>query len=213
MNKNDIIKKINIVGKLKVDNKNEIVELFARKIMKKIEEALELVWSDDETYKDKKYELIKSLASLTSELLDSKEINMKMTEIAESSKVNGDNVEEKFDTFKMIRNVINHFPIFDSWDEIYVSKDLIFWNNPKYSQIKNFFKEEKRMSYKIYLKENDNWVEKKKININVPCLGEYNKIYLKDILSINDVIWTFCVIDYYLQYLGLNITQRFILSI
>lgn len=98
----------------------------------------------------------------------------------------------------MIRNVISHFPIFKSWDEIYVSKVLLSWNNPKNSQIEKFFKS-KKMSYRIYLNENNQWVEKVKIDINVPCLGKYNKIYLKDLLSIDDTIWAFATIDYYLH--------------
>ena len=181
--------------------------------MKYMEEALELVFYSEEYAKERKIDLIKSVASLTSEILATDEINEKMLEIAESSKVNGDNVQDKFETFKMIRNVLNHFPIFDAWDEIYVSSELINWNEPKYSQILDYFSTEKQMSYKIYLRENDEWKEKKQININVPMLGKYNKIYLKDILSINDAIWTFSVIDYYLQYLDLNLEQRFLVSV
>ena len=191
----------------------DVAKIFASKIMKDMEEALELVFYSEEYAKERKFDLIKSVASLTSEILATDEINEKMLEIAESSKVNGDNVQDKFETFKMIRNVLNHFPIFDSWDEIYVSSELINWNEPKYSQILDYFSTEKQMSYKIYLKENDEWKEKKQIDINVPMLGKYNKIYLKDILSINDAIWTFSVIDYYLQYLDLNLEQRFLVSV
>ena len=133
-------------------------------------------------------------------------------EIAKSSEVNGDNIEDKFNTFKMIRNVLNHFPIFNSWEEIYISRELVNWNNPKYSQILDYFDEEKEMSYRIYLNENNEWIEKKKIDIKVPKLEQYNKIYLKDIISLDDVIWTFSVIDYYLQYFDLNLQQRFIVS-
>ena len=191
----------------------DVAKVFASKIMKDMEEALELVFYSEEYAKERKFDLIKSVASLTSEILATDEINEKMLEIAESSKVNGDNVQDKFETFKMIRNVLNHFPIFDSWDEIYVSSELINWNEPKYSQILDYFSKEKQMSYKIYLKENDKLKEKKQIDINVPILGKYNKIYLKDILSINDAIWTFSVIDYYLQYLDLNLEQRFLISV
>ena len=190
----------------------DVAKMFAVKIMEQMEEALHLVWSDYGD-NDKKFKLVNSVASITSELLDSDEINKKMIEIAKSSEVNGDSIEDKFNTFKMIRNVLNHFPIFNSWEEIYVSSDLVNWNNPKYSQILDYFKNEKEMSYRIYLNENNEWIEKKKIDIKVPKLGKYNKIYLKDIISLDDVIWTFSVIDYYLQYLDLNIEPRFIVSI
>ena len=190
----------------------DIAKLFATKIMEEMEEALELVWYNYDYNNSKKFQLVKSIAGITSELLDSDEINEKMMEIAKSSEVNGDNIEDKFNTFKMIRNVLNHFPIFNSWEEIYISRELVNWNNPKYSQILDYFDEEKEMSYRIYLNENNEWIEKKKIDIKVPKLEQYNKIYLKDIISLDDVIWTFSVIDYYLQYFDLNLQQRFIVS-
>lgn len=190
----------------------DVAKLFATKIMEEMEEALELIWYNYDYNNSKKYQLVKSIAGITSELLDSDEINEKMMEIAKSSEVNGDNIEDKFNTFKMIRNVLNHFPIFNSWEEIYISRELVNWNNPKYSQILDYFDEEKEMSYRIYLNENNEWIEKKKIDIKVPKLEQYNKIYLKDIISLDDVIWTFSVIDYYLQYFDLNLQQRFIVS-
>ncbi len=190
----------------------DVAKLFATKIMEEMEEALELIWYNYDYNNSKKFQLVKSIAGITSELLDSDEINEKMMEIAKSSEVNGDNIEDKFNTFKMIRNVLNHFPIFNSWDEIYISRELVNWNNPKYSQILDYFDEEKEMSYRIYLNENNEWIEKKKIDIKVPKLEQYNKIYLKDIISLDDVIWTFSVIDYYLQYFDLNLQQRFIVS-
>ena len=190
----------------------DVAKLFATKIMEEMEKALELIWYNYDYNNSKKFQLVKSIAGITSELLDSDEINEKMMEIAKSSEVNGDNIEDKFNTFKMIRNVLNHFPIFNSWEEIYISRELVNWNNPKYSQILDYFDEEKEMSYRIYLNENNEWIEKKKIDIKVPKLEQYNKIYLKDIISLDDVIWTFSVIDYYLQYFDLNLQQRFIVS-
>ena len=188
-----------------MDEKSKIAKLFAVEIMNKMEYVLD---QNNSLNNNQKFECIKELASLTSELLEDEEINEKMMEIAKSSKINGDNIDDKFATFKMIRNVINHFPIFKSWDDIYVSKELLSWNNPKNSQIERFFKSEKKMSYRIYLNEDNQWVEKVKIDINVPCLGKYNKIYLKDILSMDNTIWTFAAIDYYLQFLDLNIEQK-----
>ena len=195
-----------------MDYNKDVAKLFATKIMEEMEEALELVWYNYDYNNSKKFQLVKSIAGITSELLDSDEINEKMMEIAKSSEVNGDNIEDKFNTFKMIRNVLNHFPIFNSWEEIYISRELVNWNNPKYSQILDYFDEENEMSYRIYLNENNEWIEKKKIDIKVPKLEQYNKIYLKDIISLDDVIWTFSVIDYYLQYFDLNLQQRFIVS-
>lgn len=32
------------------------------------------------------------------------------------------------DLFSFIRNVLLHFPLFDTWDDIYITKDLATWN-------------------------------------------------------------------------------------
>lgn len=34
------------------------------------------------------------------------------------------------DLFKWIRNILIHFPFFDSWDNVYVTKNLINWEHP-----------------------------------------------------------------------------------
>jgi len=40
--------------------------------------------------------------------------------------------------FKFFRNVITHFPFYDSWDEIYVTKSLINWQKKVNSLINSF---------------------------------------------------------------------------
>ena len=191
--------------------------LFAKRIMELMDEALDIIlnfnYDNEETIK-RKYNIIKDLSSLTAEVLKKKDIQTKMKEVAESSEVdeNSTNIDDKFNTFKMIRNVINHFPIFKSWDEVYISKDLLTWNDSSGDQIESYFKKEREFSYIIYLNEYGKWVPKKTIEIRTPKLGKYNKIYLKDILSLDDAIWTFSIIDYYLQFLGLQIETRFLIS-
>jgi len=192
----------------------DIELLFVNRVMELMEEAYDIILNYDYAGEDKrKFEIIKELSALTVELLKKKDINNKMKKIAESSKINGDNVEEKFNTFKMIRNVIHHFPIFKSWEEVYISYDLLEWNESKSDQIKNYFKTEKEFSYIIYLHESGEWVPKINIDIRTPKLEKSNKIYLKDILTLNDALWTFGVFDYYLQLLGLNIKTRFLASV
>lgn len=197
---------------------NQDIEiLFAKRIMELMDEALDIIlnfnYENEETTK-RKYNIIKDLSSLTAEVLKKNDIQTKMKEVAESSGVdeNSTNIDDKFNTFKMIRNVINHFPIFKTWDEVYISKDLLTWNDSGGDQIANYFKKEREFSYVIYLNEYGEWVPRKKIDIRTPKLGKYNKIYLKDILSLDDALWTFSIIDYYLQFLGLKIETRFLVS-
>lgn len=193
--------------------KEDIELLFAKKVMKLMEETYELLYYSGDDQEKRKFELLIKLSSLTTELLKDEKIFNKMKKVAESSQVNGDNVEDKFNTFKMIRNVVQHFPIFDSWEEIYISTDLLDWNNSNANQIKKYFNSEREFSYKIFLKEEKEWVQKRKINIKTPKIGKSNTIYLKDILSLDDALWTFGSIDYYLQLLGLEIETRFIISL
>ncbi len=194
---------------------NEIEILFVKRIMKLMEEAYQtiLFYNGDNEYR--KFQIVKELSSLTAELMKKKDVYERMKSIAESSKVeeNNSNIDDKFKTFTMLRNVINHFPIFEKWEDVYISKDLLEWNNTKQNQIKTFFNTEKEYKYKIYLNENNAWVPKHFITIKTPKLGKYNKIYLKDIMSLDEALWTFGVIDYYLQCLGLKIDVRIMASV
>lgn len=60
------------------------------------------------------------------------------------------------------------------------------------------------------LKEN----ELSLVNKNeIPQLDDNNIIYLKDIISLNDIVWTFCIIDYYPDYLGYGLSETYHLSV
>lgn len=83
---------------------------------------------------------------------------------------------------KFIRNVFAHFPFFDSWDEIWISKDLVNWKNQgqsidkflgKYSglpAVKYRFKENKKSDFTF-------------ITISFPEKYDLENIYLKDIIK------------------------------
>lgn len=88
--------------------------------------------------------------------------------------------------FSFVRNLLLHFPIFDNWDDVYISKDLATWN--KAGTIHRFLKESSKI--KIDDKETIKyriWEESKKlmthISINFPEEYNENKIFLKDIVS------------------------------
>lgn len=184
----------------------EIATLFAEKIKEKIDKALDYTYRFD-VNDDEKFEVIKQLASLVSELLDKDGIKKKLIEFANTSTVNGEDNEIKIETFDLIRNILIHFPIFESWDEICISKKLLKWNTDKNGQIIKYFEKNynKSFKYRIFLNENDEWIERHTITVTIPELNDDNTIYLKDILSLDNAIWTFGIIDYYLKDLGLNI--------
>ena len=189
-----------------MEDNTEIATLFAEKIKEKIDIALDYTYRFNVT-DNEKFEVIKQLASLVSELLDKEGIKNKLIELANTSTVNGEDNEIKIDTFDLIRNILIHFPIFETWDEICISKKLLKWNTDKSGQIIKYFEKNcnKTFKYRIFLNENDEWVERHTITVTIPELNDNNTIYLKDILSLDNAIWTFGIIDYYLKDLGLNI--------
>jgi len=100
------------------------------------------------------------------------------------------------DLFSFVRNVLSHFPIFDSWNDVYISKTLATWN--KKGTIHNFLIK----SIKIKIDDRGTikyriWENSKKqmtyISINLPIkYNNTNKIFLKDIISEKDGI-KFCI--------------------
>lgn len=191
-------------------NKSEIELLFVDSIMELMDEAIELlVLYNNSNYEDRKFQIIKELSSLTAELIDDENIYNRMLDIAKQSEYNGDNLEDKFQTFKMIRNLINHFPCFKTWDDIYVSKELLNWNGKgENGQINNYFKRKRNFSYVIFLNKKSQWIPEIFININTPKLDSNNKIFIKDIMTLDDALWTFSIIDYYLQLIDLDFEPR-----
>jgi len=85
------------------------------------------------------------------------------------------------DLFKFVRNVIIHFPFFDTWDEVWINKSIINWDKDgqtidrfltKYSgknpvKLRFWEMKEHRMTY---------------LSINFPKKYNDSKIFLKDIL-------------------------------
>ncbi|MBQ2664245.1 MAG: hypothetical protein IJG16_08875, partial [Clostridia bacterium] len=99
------------------------------------------------------------------------------------------------DLFSFIRNLLLHFPIFKTWDEVYVNKHLATWS--KSGQIDKFLK--KATKIKIDGKGSVHyrmWEYKKKkmtyFSINFPEIYENNNIYLKDIIT-EEVGMKFCM--------------------
>ncbi|MDD4354022.1 MAG: hypothetical protein PHN56_06220 [Candidatus Nanoarchaeia archaeon] len=96
------------------------------------------------------------------------------------------------DLFSFVSNVLLHFPIFDSWDDVYISETLATWN--KKGTIHKFLSKSAKIKiddrgvikYRI-------WENSKKqmtyISINLPEeYGNLSKIFLKDIISEKDGI-------------------------
>ncbi len=141
----------------------------------------------------------------------------KILELANQSNANGENNEIKLRIFGLLRNIILHFPIFDTYEEIVLSPEILKWNNPKKSSILDFFDKNKNKTIetKIYYKYpyDEKYKEIKTINIKIDMLKPGTEIMLSNIISLNDAIWMFSIVDYYLDFLGLKLNQQFGLSL
>lgn len=94
------------------------------------------------------------------------------------------------DLFSFVRNLLMHFPLFDTWDQVYVTKNLATWN--KAGSIDKFLSKCTKIKidkngavkYRIWEKSKNKMTY---IKINFPELYEENNpIYLKDVISEKD---------------------------
>jgi broad specificity polyphosphatase/5'/3'-nucleotidase SurE len=85
--------------------------------------------------------------------------------------------------FKFVRNVLVHFPYFESWNDVWISKEIVNWNKEKKS-IDKFLKMNKgceQIKYRIW-EELQNKLTY--LNINFPkSYSSKDKIYLKEIIT------------------------------
>lgn len=84
--------------------------------------------------------------------------------------------------FKFIRNVLSHFPFYDSWNEIWVSKQLVNWrhSNQSIDQFLEKFCGTKEVKYRFKEKAKQEFTY---VTINFPKSYDESKIYLKDIIN------------------------------
>jgi len=84
--------------------------------------------------------------------------------------------------FKFVRNVLAHFPIFERWDDVWVSKELVNWQKDRLTidRFLNKFAGHDEVKYRFWE------ADKKKMtymSIRFPVEYGDNKIYLKDMIA------------------------------
>ena len=87
--------------------------------------------------------------------------------------------------FKFIRNILAHFPVFETWDEVWVSKELVNWQKEGLT-IDRFLKKHAghdEVKYRFWEAE-----KKKMTYMSLSFPKEYgaNKIFLKDMVAEKD---------------------------
>jgi len=84
--------------------------------------------------------------------------------------------------FKFIRNVFAHFPFYDTWDEVWISKNLVNWRYPNQS-IDKFIKKftgKPEVQYRFKEKYKTGFTY---VTINFPKTYNNEKIFLKDMIK------------------------------
>lgn len=147
------------------------------------------------------FDLLKSIAYLSGEVFDKKENDNGFKVLLQTSAKDSEHYQEKFDTFRMLRNLLVHFPIFDSWDDIYISRELLRWNG-QHGMIEKYFEKNqgKTLSFSVYTRHDYFYDNSNEFSISIPRLKDKTKVYLKDMLSFNNALWLFALIGYYLEW-------------
>jgi hypothetical protein len=196
-----------------VESKEYMRIQLATNIRNKFSNVYDLLYYMDS---EEKFKVLKELSQLIKEFLSDDDINKKFIELANNSTVkeNSTNNELKVKAFEVIRNILIHFPIFEKWDDVFLTKNLLNWSNSKSNTILNFFENNKNseIDYVIYTKEDDRFSPTHPIKMKILPLDDKKPVFLKDMITEDEVIWTFALIDYYLNYMGLGLDYDFYIS-
>lgn len=163
---------------------NEAEKKFLSLAYNRFYDIFEEIISDSFWKKDKWYRFCKIRDAFTvyNEIINYEPIKLVLDWMKNGGRPPMEGVIAK-DLFKFIRNTINHFPFFESWDDIWVNSLIINWNK-KGQFIDRFltkYKSKDEVKYRF-------WREDKKqmtyLSINYPKnYTKFKKIYLKDIIS------------------------------
>ncbi len=135
-------------------------------------------WEKNECYR---FSLVKDGFAVYSELLNYEPIKWVIEHIKKSRPPMEGEIGSGL--FKFIRNVIMHFPFFDSWNEVWVNQSIINWHKDAQSIDKFIRKYKGRGAVKYRFWEADK-KQMTYLSINFPKQYEDNtEIYLKDFLS------------------------------
>ena len=135
-------------------------------------------WNKEPWYR---FSRVKEVFSVYGELLNYEPIGWVLEQMKKSRPPMESEIGSEL--FKFIRNVVAHFPLFDSWEDVWISGSLVNWSREGQS-IDRFLKKYKgRQEVKYRFWE----AEKKKMTyLSIQFPLEYNadsRILLKDLLA------------------------------
>lgn len=86
------------------------------------------------------------------------------------------------EVFGFVRNVLVHFPLFESWNNVWINENIVNWHVERRS-IDRFLRKyvgRKEIKYRFWRKDKN---EMTYLNIKFPLTYNESKIYLKDIIT------------------------------
>lgn len=164
---------------------NNSEELFLNLAYKRFDELFDEIMDDQFWQKDSSYRFSKvsNLFAVYSELLNYEPISF----VIEQAMTRRPPIESKIigAMFRFVRNIFVHLPVFNSWDDVWVSKELVSWSQSS-SHI-NYFLERYSGHAEVACRF---WDRDEKVLthlfIRLPEKYGDNKIYLKDMMSEKD---------------------------
>ncbi|WP_353622120.1 hypothetical protein [Halocella sp. SP3-1] len=143
------------------------------------EEVFEEEFWEKETYY--RFSKVKDAFSVYAELLNYEPIQWVIEEIKKKRPPMEGEIGS--DVFKFIRNLLLHFPFFNSWDEVWIKKSIINWDRKGLSidRFLTTYSGRKEVKYRFWEAEKK---EMTYLSISFPKKYDDNSIiYLKDLLS------------------------------
>lgn len=150
-----------------------------------------------------KFTLLKKISIPFNELLGDEENKQSFKELLSSTKVDKEQFEAKNSTFVMIRNLLVHFPFFENWNDIFITKNMLNWNcKNNAGAIEKYFTRysEKTLEFSIYTRKDYYFDKARDFKIHVPQIKDSEPCYIKDFISLDDALWLFSLIGYYLEW-------------
>jgi hypothetical protein len=87
--------------------------------------------------------------------------------------------------FKYVRNILAHFPVFETWDDVWISKELANWQRDGLTIVRFLKKYSGHEEIKYRFWEGDK-KQMTYMSIQFPPVYEDNKIFLRDMISEKD---------------------------
>lgn len=158
-------------------------EEFLKLAYSRFYEIEDKVFADDFLSKDSelRFNLIKDGFAIYSEILNYEPIKWELEEMKTKRPPMESEISK--DLFRLVRNLIFHFPFFTNWNEVFVTKQLVNWNKPGQS-IDKFLEKYKgtpAVKYRLWESREQRMTY---VTINFPVYyNEEEKIFLKDIIN------------------------------